>query len=98
METIKASELFVNKDVLKNATFGLGKSIDLDFSNVSDIDISNVETLLDIQKIAIFNDNKILMSNLSQNVYEILSQTGLYQTMHHATNPIKVNKRLSFNS
>ncbi len=56
--------------------------IALDFSNVSEIRMNDIQRLLDLQKLAIFNDIDIKVENMEPDISKILEQTGLYKTLN----------------
>lgn len=51
----------------------------LDFSNVEDIRLKDIESLLDLQKIAVFNEIKISVENMRPHIAMLFEQTGLYK-------------------
>lgn len=97
MDTIFAYKLFKDKNSLNNIELEGEKHITVDFSRVKDCNLQNIQTLLNLQKIAIFNDVKLDIKNTTPLVEKMLYQTGLYKTWDSlATNPIIVSKRLNF--
>jgi len=68
--------------------------ISLDFSNVESICLKDVESLLNLQKIAVFNEIKINVENMAPNITKIFEQTGLYKLITFGTSTInKTRKR-----
>jgi len=68
--------------------------ISLDFSNVENICLKDVESLLNLQKIAVFNEIKINVENMAPNITKIFEQTGLYKLITFGTSTInKTRKR-----
>lgn len=51
--------------------------ISLDFSNVENICLRDIESLLNLQKIAIFNEIKIRVENMTPSITKLFEQTGL---------------------
>lgn len=69
---------------------------ELDFSNVNEIKLNDIQRLLDLQKLAIFNEISIKVENLTPAICKIMEQTGLYKTFKTigATEKRSLNKRL----
>lgn len=96
MKTIEAFKLFKNSKGFGDLSLDDSDEIKLDFKNVSDIALQDIETLFDIQKIALLNQKKIKITNVCPEVKQILEITGLYKTFSNfMTNPIFISKRLS---
>lgn len=53
--------------------------VSLDFSNVENICLRDIESLLNLQKIAIFNEIKIRVENMTPSITKLFEQTGLYK-------------------
>lgn len=66
--------------------------VELDFSNVDDICMCDIERLLYLQKLAVFNEIKIRVENMKPNVSRIFEQTGLYKLLTFG-NPVIVKTR-----
>lgn len=97
MHTIYADKLFKNKDILSSINLDTERPLTIDFKNVSEFNVSYLYTMLDLQKIAIFNGIKLNIKNTSPIIKKILSDTGIYKTLTGlSTNPILINKRLNF--
>lgn len=83
---------------MKNSAAGLIQSADnevkLDFSNVDEIGLKDIESLLDLQKMAVFNEIKISVENMKPNISRLFEQTGLYKmlTFENSCHP-KIRKR-----
>ena len=89
MQVIRASELFKNMQSIDNKEFEKSHNINLDFSNIDSIDLKAIKILLDIQKVALLNNKTLSVSNVNQNVGQLLDVTGLNKTFANlATNPI----------
>ena len=89
MQIIKASELFKNFKNIDSKEFEQSQNINLDFSNIEAIDLSAIKMLLDVQKVALLNNKTLSVSNVNQNVSQVLDVTGLNKTFANlATNPI----------
>lgn len=89
MQIIKASELFKNFKNINSKEFEQSQNINLDFSNIEAIDLSAIKMLLDVQKVALLNKKTLSVSNVNQNVSQVLDVTGLNKTFANlATNPI----------
>lgn len=72
--------------------------ISIDFSNVDNIELKDIKTLLDIQRIAILNKKRFKIENAKPEILQTLEITGLYKTFSNLmTNPILISKRLSLN-
>lgn len=97
MSIIFADKLFEDKSLLNKLHIDTDKSLTLDFSRVDDFSINNLYTLLDLQKIALFNNAKLNIKNTTPLVDKVLFETGIYKTLNgFSTNPILASKRLSF--
>ena len=55
--------------------------VELDFSNVEEICLHDIERLLDLQKIAVFNEIKLQVKNMKPAIARIFEQTGLYKIL-----------------
>ena len=66
--------------------------LELDFSNVDEICLKDIEKLLDLQKIAVFNEIKIHVENMKPNISRLFEQTGLYKMLTFG-NPPKIRTR-----
>lgn len=66
--------------------------VELDFSNVDEICMKDIEKLLDLQKIAVFNEMKIKVENMKPNISRIFEQTGLYRMLTFGS-PQKIRTR-----
>lgn len=68
--------------------------VELDFSNVEDIRLKDIERLLDLQKIAVFNEIKIRVENMKPHIITLFEQTGLYKLVSFGNPiPVKIRKR-----
>lgn len=89
MQILRASELFKNIRNIDNAAFEKSGDIVLDFSNIDNIDLKAVRTLLNIQKVALLNNKSLSISNVNPDVSRMLDVTGLNKTFANvSTNPI----------
>ncbi len=88
MQKIKASELFKNIKNIDNKEFDNNDNINLDFSDIEDIDLKAITILLNIQKVALLNNKTISMSNVNSDVSKVLDVTGLNKTFANISNPI----------
>ena len=89
MQVLRASELFNNIENIDNLEFENSKNIELDFSNIENIDLKAIKTLLNLQKIALLNNKSLTMRNVKPEVSKLLDVTGLNKTFANvATNPI----------
>lgn len=89
MQVLSASELFKNIKNIDNNEFEKSNNIVLDFSNIENVDLKAITTLLSIQKVALLNNKVISISNANYNVSRMLDVTGLNKTFANvATNPI----------
>ncbi|MDD3238434.1 MAG: hypothetical protein PHV37_10110 [Candidatus Gastranaerophilales bacterium] len=96
MQTIEAKKLFNNRFCIDDISIDSTDEIFIDFSNVTALELRDITTLLDIQKVAILNKKKIKIENVKPEVSQILEITGLYKTFANLmTNPILVSKRIS---
>lgn len=89
MQVLRASEVFKNIKNIDNGEFEQSGGIVLDFSNIENIDMKAITTLLNIQKVALLNNKTLSISNVNPNVSRMLDVTGLNKTFANvATNPI----------
>ena len=89
MQVLRATELFQNIRNIDNNEFEKSGNIVLDFSNIENIDMKAITTLLNIQKVALLNNKSLSISNVNPNVSRMLDVTGLNKTFANvATNPI----------
>lgn len=96
MQKIYIDNLLNKKNFIRNITIEAENELELDFSNVHEIRMRDIEKLIDLQKLAIFNQIKIKIDNLTPDISKILEQTGLYKTLNTFENfePVKIHKRL----
>ncbi|MBQ4078551.1 STAS domain-containing protein [bacterium] len=89
MQVLRATEVFKNIRNIDNAEFEKSGNIVLDFSNIENIDLKAITTLLNIQKVALLNNKSLSISNVNPKVSRMLDVTGLNKTFANiATNPI----------
>ena len=69
------------------------KELELDFSDVDEIRLNDVERLLDLQKLAVFNEVKIKTQNLKPSVSKIFEHTGLDKMLNALSHTRKQNIR-----
>lgn len=60
---------------------GASDEVELDFSNVEEICLHDIERLLDLQKFAVFNEIKLRVKNMEPAIARIFEQTGLYKIL-----------------
>lgn len=89
MQFIDASEIFDNIGNIYNSDFETSKNIMVDFSNIENIDLKAITTLLNLQKVALMNNKSVSFKNVAPAVSKILDVTGLNKTFANvSTNPI----------
>ena len=89
MQVLRAAEVFKNIRNIDNNEFERSGNIVLDFSNIENIDMKAITTLLNIQKVALLNNKSLSISNVNPKVNSMLDVTGLNKTFANvATNPI----------
>ena len=89
MQVLRASEVFKSIKNIDNYEFEKSGGIVLDFSNIENIDMKAITTLLNIQKVALLNNKSLSISNVNPNVSRTLDVIGLNKTFANvATNPI----------
>lgn len=76
----------------------LGEELELNFANVNELKLSDIEEIVTLQKLAVFNDSKISVKNMTPTVSRVFEQTGLYKMMNNfASNNMKnIRKRQGF--
>ena len=96
MQKIYINKLLENKNLIRNFMVEPNGQIALDFSNVREIRMKDIQKLMDIQKLAIFNSIDIKIENLEPDICKVLEQTGLYKTFNAVSSreKIKIPKRL----
>lgn len=67
--------------------------LELDFTNVEEIRMRDIERLLTLQKLAVFNEVKIRVENMKPGISRIFEQTGLYKMMNTFNAPAKLQIR-----
>ena len=82
----------------KNSAFGVIQTADneskLDFSKGEDICLTDIERLLDLQKVAVFNGIKLSVENMQPQISRIFEQTGLYKLLSFGNNTLhSIRKR-----
>lgn len=80
MRQVNVSEVFKNILNLYDNEFESAKSIMLDFSNIDNLDLKGIKTLLSVQKVALINNKSIKVKNVAPSVGKILDITGLNKT------------------
>lgn len=97
MQKIYIDKLLHSKNFVKNFMLEPVGEIELDFSNVSEIRLQDIQRLLDLQKMAIYNEISLKVENLEPNISKIFDQTGLYKTLNTigACDKGKIHKRLA---
>ena len=89
MQVLRATEVFQNIRNIDNNEFERSGNIVLDFSNIENIDMKAITTLLNIQKVALLNNKSLSISNVNPRVNKMLDVTGLSKTFANvATNPM----------
>lgn len=89
MRRVRASEVFQNIGNIYDTDFENSGRITLDFSNIENIDLKAIKTLLNVQKVALLNNKSISIENVSPNVGRVLDVTGLSKTFANvASNPV----------
>ena len=97
MNVILADKLFADKRLLNSIHIGEENALTLDFKYVKDFNLNNIYALLDLHKIALFNNVELNIKNTTPNIDKILYETGIYKTLKgFSTNPILASKRLNF--
>ncbi len=90
MQVLRATEVFQNIRNIDNNEFEKSGNIVLDFSNIENIDMKAITTLLNIQKVALLNNKSLSISNVNPHVNKMLDVTGLNKTFANlSTNPIQ---------
>ena len=69
------------------------KELALDFSDVDEIRLNDVERLVALQKMAVFNEVRISAQNMKPSVSKIFEQTGLDKMLNSLSHARKQNIR-----
>lgn len=69
------------------------KELALDFSDVEEIRLNDLERILDLQKMAVFNEMRISTHNMKPSVSKIFEQTGLDKMLNALSHTRKQNIR-----
>ena len=95
MQKIYINNWLAQKGRVINLNAELDRELALDFSNVEEIRLNDVEKILDLQKYAVFNGVKISVQNMKPGVSRVFEQTGLYKMMDtvKATRALEARKR-----
>ena len=83
---------------MKNSAFGVIQTADnelkLDFSKVDNIGLNDIERLLDLQKIAVFNGIKLSVENMQPQVSRLFYLLVLYKLLSFGNSSIhSIRKR-----
>lgn len=97
MQKIYIDKLLHNKNFIKSFNSEPNGLVALDFSNVTEIRLGDIQRLLDLQKMAIYNEFAVKLENLEPNISKVLEQTGLYKTFKSigVSENCKPHKRLA---
>ena len=93
MQRVYVSSLLSRKGSSIEFVPNLENEMELDFSNVEEIRLEDIESLLTLQKLAVFNEMKISIQNMKPAVVKIFEQTGLYKMINTLGTPVKLNIR-----
>lgn len=93
-------KIYINSWLSKQGTSiafvpNLENELELDFSNVDEIRMQDIERLLTLQKLAVFSEMKICVQNMQPAISRVFEQTGLYKMMNTLGAPtqLKIRKR-----
>ena len=90
MQILNAKDLFNSIKNIDNTEFEASRNIVLDFSNIENVDLKVITSLLNLQKVALLNNKSLSISNVKPNILNMLEVTGLNKTISNvATNPLK---------
>ena len=67
---------------------GVENELELDFSNVNELSLNDIEAILILQRFAVFNETQIRVENMKPCIKRVFEQTGLYK-MINSLNPVK---------
>lgn len=81
-QKISIDNLFKEKNGLKNIIFEAKEQLELDFSNITELRLPEIQKLLALHKLAIFNGLNIHVAHIAPPIKSILEQTGLYKTLN----------------
>jgi anti-anti-sigma regulatory factor len=96
MQKVYINKLLENKNFIRNFMVEPNGQIALDFTNVREIRLNDIQKLMNLQKVAILNGNAVKFENLEPDITKILVQTGIYKTFNVIGNHerVKIPKRL----
>lgn len=81
-QKIYIDNLFKEKNGLKKLTIDANEKLELDFSNIKEIRLPDIQKLLALHKLAIFNDLSLQVAHIAPPILLLLEQTGLYKTLN----------------
>lgn len=81
-QKIYIDNLFKEKNGLKKLTIEANEKLELDFSNIKEIRLPDIQKLLALHKLAIFNGLSLQVAHIAPSILVLLEQTGLYKTLN----------------
>ena len=81
-QKIYIENLFKEKNGLKKIEINPNEQLELDFSNIKELRLPEIQKLLALHKLAIFNELHLQVAHVAPSVLSLLEQTGLYKTLN----------------
>lgn len=81
-QKIYIDNLFKEKNGLKKLSIEANEKLELDFSNIKEIRLPDIQKLLALHKLAIFNGLNLQVAHIAPPIQLLLEQTGLYKTLN----------------
>ena len=95
MQKIHISSWLEAQTSAAELTYNTDDEIELDFSNVEEIRLNDIESLLNLQRFAVFNELKLHVENMKPHITKLFEQTGLYKLLTFGnTIDVKITKRM----
>ena len=79
---IYLEDLFKEKNALRKTTIDTNEELELDFSNIKELRLPEIQKLLALHKLAIFNELHLQVAHIAPSIQLLLEQTGLYKTLN----------------
>ena len=81
-QKIFIENLLKEQNGMKKLTIEANEQLELDFSNIKEIRLPDIQKLLALHKLAIFNGLHLQVAHIAPQIQLLLEQTGLYKTLN----------------